>query len=236
MDLIYLIIGLLIGGISSWLIAKHKFLKSNEIPIQNIEKNYVQKSIYEQLYEEKKQMHDTIVSLNSEKAVLGEKASEIEKRLAEHKSEIGKMQEAMKLEFKDLSNQILEEKSTKFIQLNEEKVQSILNPLKEKISEFEKKVDDTYRAENEERISLKTELGNIIKLNKQVSEDANKLTLALKGDKRIQGNWGEIQLEQILNKVGFEKDYHYRKQESLSGEDGNRLRPDFIINLPDENV
>jgi DNA recombination protein RmuC len=140
----------------------------------------------------------------------------------------------MKLEFTNLSNKIFEEKSTKFIELNAKNVFDILNPLKEKIYDFEKKVDETFKTETRERISLKKELEYIVKLNQQVSDDTVKLTKALKGDKRLQGEWGEIQLELILSKAGLEKDIHYIKQEGFRDEDGRNLRPDYVINLPEE--
>ncbi|MCF8395126.1 MAG: DNA recombination protein RmuC, partial [Melioribacteraceae bacterium] len=163
-----------------------------------------------------------------------EKSRGLEKRLEEHKSEISELQTKMKLEFENLSNQIFDEKSTKFLELNEKKVTDILNPLKEKIKDFEKKVDDTYKEETRERTSLKKELEYIVKLNQQVSEDTIKLTNALKGDKKLQGDWGEIQLELILTKAGLEKDIHYRKQENFKDEAGRNQRPDYVINLPED--
>ena len=131
-----------------------------------------------------------------------------------------------------LANDILEEKTKKF-SVNEEKIGNILNPLKEKIQNFEKKVEDTYSNETREKASLREELKNIININKQMSEDAQKLTLALKGDSKTQGDWGEMQLERLLEKSGLQKGVHFIAQQSFRTENGNILRPDYLIKLPE---
>src|SRR5439155_4695276 len=110
----------------------------------------------------------------------------------------------------------------------------ILNPLKEKIKDFEDKVDKTYKAEAAERISLKTEIKILVEQNKQISEEANNLAKALKGDKKKQGDWGENILQLILEKAGLEREVHYQVQTTFRDEDGNDKRPDIIINLPDD--
>ncbi|MCF8420535.1 MAG: DNA recombination protein RmuC [Melioribacteraceae bacterium] len=234
MELIYLTIGILIGGLIFWFIAKSKFAKPIGISLVEVETNYVHKTMFEQVSKENKEKTIEIIDLSGKVSQYEEKSRGLEKRLEEHKSEISELQTKMKLEFENLSNQIFDEKSTKFLELNEKKVTDILNPLKEKIKDFEKKVDDTYKEETRERTSLKKELEYIVKLNQQVSEDTIKLTNALKGDKKLQGDWGEIQLELILTKAGLEKDIHYRKQENFKDEAGRNQRPDYVINLPED--
>ncbi|MCF8355623.1 MAG: DNA recombination protein RmuC [Melioribacteraceae bacterium] len=234
MELIYLTIGILIGGLIFWFIAKSKFAKPIGISLVEVETNYVHKTMFEQVSKENKENTIEIIDLSGKVSQYEEKSRGLEKRLEEHKSEISELQTKMKLEFENLSNQIFDEKSTKFLELNEKKVTDILNPLKEKIKDFEKKVDDTYKEETRERTSLKKELEYIVKLNQQVSEDTIKLTNALKGDKKLQGDWGEIQLELILTKAGLEKDIHYRKQENFKDEAGRNQRPDYVINLPED--
>jgi len=229
MEIIYLVTGIIIGSIAAWFIAKYKYIKSD-----GIQADYIQKSLYDNVLTENKLKNEEIISLNAKVSRFEEKSRGLEQRLEEHRNELLQLQERMKLEFSNLSNKIFEEKSTKFLELNEKKVIDILNPLKEKISEFEKKVEETYKEETRERISLKKELENIVKLNQQVSDDTIKLANALKGDTRLQGEWGEIQLELILSKAGLEKDIHYRKQESFKNEDGRIARPDYVINLPEE--
>lgn len=234
MEVVFLIIGLLIGSIASWFIAKNRFSKVEGISITNLETNYVQKSLFEQIKDDNKEKEGVIVKLSREIAKFEEKAVGLQEKIDNHKNEIVEVQEKMQREFKILSNQIFEEKSSKFLELNEKQVSDILSPLKERIQEFEKKVNDTYNEETRERASLKKELEQIVKLNQQVSEDAVKLTNALRGDKKIQGDWGEIQLEQILTRAGLEKDIHYRKQENLKDDVGGNFRPDYILNLPEE--
>ena len=234
MEFVYLGIGLVLGFVLAWFFAKSKFAKPSGVPLESMEANYIQKTLYEKLQAENKEQSTTIQHLHTRIASFDEKSKYLQEKVDNHKKELEDMQKQMELKFESLSNKIFESKSTKFIELNREKIFDILNPLKEKIETFEKKVDDTFKEETRERISLKKELENIVNLNKQVSEDALKLTNALKGDKKMQGDWGEVQLELILNKTGLEKDIHYRKQENFKDEQGNNQRPDYVINLPEE--
>ena len=117
--------------------------------------------------------------------------------------------------------------------LNQKNVSDILNPLKEKIKEFETKVENNHSAASNPNATLGAQLKYITALNTQLSADAAKLTNALKGDKKLQGTWGEIQLEMILIKVGLSKGIHFTSQETFESEDGKSLRPDYIIKLPD---
>ncbi|MGZ6519883.1 MAG: DNA recombination protein RmuC, partial [Bacteroidia bacterium] len=136
-------------------------------------------------------------------------------------------------EFELIANKILEEKSQKFTDQNKTNLDIILNPLKEKIKDFEAKVDKAYKDESAERITLKTEIKNLIDLNKQISEDANNLANALKGENKTQGNWGELILEKVLERSGLVKDQEYRLQFSTNNDEGRRIQPDAVIMLPD---
>ncbi len=173
-----------------------------------------------------------ITELIKERERLKSDIKNSEEKLSLQKDEVVRLREEFNREFKLLANEIFEEKSRKFSQLNEEKLQNILNPLKENINKFEKKIDETYSNETREKAALKKELEQIININRQMSDDAQKLTLALKGDKKLQGNWGEMQLEQILEKSGLEQGIHYQKQSSFANQEGERVIPDYIINLP----
>jgi DNA recombination protein RmuC len=223
---------ILIGFVMGYIVAK---LISSNSKAKNLggDQNYVQKSLFTELQTENKEKGNQIAILSGHLAAQKEKTLHFEERLLEHKAEIEVVRENMNLAFKDLSNGILEKQSSKFVELNEEKVNAILNPLKEKIRDFETKVDKNYTEEAREKASLKKELEQIVQLNKQVSEEATRLTNALKGDKKLQGNWGEIQLEMILNKAGLEKGIHYSTQETFLSEDGKSLRPDYVLYLPD---
>ena len=154
-------------------------------------------------------------------------------KLLIEKKEKEELQQKLITEFENIANKILDEKSQKFTDQNKTNLDIILNPLKEKIKDFEEKVDKTYKADSAERITLKSEIKNLIDLNKQVSEEANNLAKALKGDNKKQGNWGEVILEKILERSGLVKDQEYRTQFSTSNDEGKRIQPDVVVMLPD---
>src|ERR1019366_2101430 len=150
------------------------------------------------------------------------------------KSELENINKKYTTEFENIANKILDEKSKKFTDQNKTNLDIILNPLKEKIKDFETKVEKAYKTESDERITLKAEIKNLIDLNKQVSEDANNLAKALKGDNKKQGNWGEVILEKVLERSGLVKGQEYVTQFSTNNSEGNRIQPDAIIKLPDD--
>ncbi len=157
----------------------------------------------------------------------------LREKLENQKKEIEEIHRRFTTEFENLSAKILDEKSKKFTEQNRTNLDVILTPLREKIKEFEQKVDQSYKTESAERNSLKGEIKNLIELNKQISEEASNLARALKGDSKKQGNWGEIILERILERSGLVKGSEYEVQFSTSNEEGQRIQPDVIINLPD---
>ncbi len=149
------------------------------------------------------------------------------------KEEVNQLQEKFSKEFENLANKILDEKANKFTELNRENIKGILNPLQEKIQHFEKKVEDTHKESIGQHASLKEQILGLKDLNLQMSKEAINLTKALKGDSKLQGNWGELVLERVLEKSGLEKDREYFVQQSFVTEDGSRVLPDVVINLPD---
>jgi DNA recombination protein RmuC len=132
-----------------------------------------------------------------------------------------------------LANKILEEKSSKFTEQNKENMKNILSPLQEKIQLFEKKVDDTHKESIDYHAALRQQIIGLSEMNAQMSKETLNLTKALKGDSKMQGNWGELVLERVLEKSGLEKDREYYVQQSHTAVDGNRVFPDVVINLPD---
>lgn len=166
-------------------------------------------------------------------------ASSIEKFKAQDekysalKGELENINKKYTTEFENIANKILDEKSKKFTDQNKTNLDIILNPLKERIKDFESKVEKAYKAESDERVTLKAEIKNLIDLNKQVSEDANNLANALKGENKTQGNWGELILEKVLERSGLIKGQEYRLQFSTNNDDGKRIQPDAVIMLPD---
>jgi len=135
--------------------------------------------------------------------------------------------------FKALASQILDDKTAKFTATNEARLNELLNPLRERLKEFQGKIEETHLTDTRERSSLKQELKRLMELNQQVSQDAKNLTTALKGDAKAQGTWGEMILERVLEASGLVRDREYFVQESLVAADGGRQQPDVRISLPD---
>ncbi|HZX58145.1 MAG TPA: DNA recombination protein RmuC [Mucilaginibacter sp.] len=175
--------------------------------------------------------------LNAEKSriVKAEEAFKAQReRLADQEKSIQEIQQKFQLEFQNIANKLLDEKSQKFVETNRAHLDILLNPLKENIKAFEEKVDKVYNMEAAERNTLKGVISQLMELNKLISNEAQNLTKALKGDSKKQGNWGEVILERVLERSGLVKDREYRMQASFVAADGSRLQPDVIIDLPDE--
>ena len=154
-------------------------------------------------------------------------------RNKEQKEEVEKLQEKFTKEFENLANKILEEKSNKFTEQNKENMKNILSPLQDKIQLFEKKVEDTHKESIDYHAALRQQILGLREMNIQMSKETINLTKALKGDSKMQGNWGELVLERVLEKSGLEKGREYEVQQSHTTEEGNRVFPDVVINLPD---
>ncbi len=154
-------------------------------------------------------------------------------RNKEQKQEVEQLQEKFTKEFENLANKILEEKTIKFTEQNKENLKNILSPLQDKIQLFEKKVEDTHKESIDYHAALRQQIVGLREMNEQMSKETINLTKALKGDSKMQGNWGELVLERVLEKSGLEKDREYFVQQSFVTEEGNRVFPDVVINLPD---
>ncbi|OXG04487.1 DNA recombination protein RmuC [Flavobacterium araucananum] len=154
-------------------------------------------------------------------------------RHKEQKNEITELQEKFTKEFENLANKILEEKSAKFTEQNSENMKSILLPLQDKIQGFEQKVEQTHKESIDYHAALRQQIVGLSEMNAQMSKETLNLTKALKGDSKMQGNWGELVLERVLEKSGLEKGREYEVQQSFTNIEGNRVLPDVVINLPD---
>ena len=141
---------------------------------------------------------------------------------------------SLKLEFKNLANEILAEHQHNLRQTNRDSIDLLLKPFKDNITEFRERVERIYAHENEERGALKNELDNLLKLNQQMTTSAATLTDALKGNSKVQGDWGEVYLETILESTGLVRGIHYHIQKNLKGDEGDNLRPDVVLSLPEE--
>ena len=180
----------------------------------------------EELRSEKEQLGNQIVRYRADLENLSEKNRE-------QTGEVEKLQEKFTKEFENLANRILDEKSDKFTKQNRENIKNILNPLQEKIMLFEKKVEESQKENIGIHSALKEQLLNLQNQNLKITQEAENLTKALKGDSKMQGNWGELVLERVLEKSGLEREREYTVQQSFNREDGSRVLPDVIINLPD---
>jgi DNA recombination protein RmuC len=154
-------------------------------------------------------------------------------RHKEQKNEITALQEKFTKEFENLANKILEEKSAKFTEQNSVNMKNILLPLQDKIHGFEQKVEQTHKESIDYHAALRQQILGLSEMNIQMSKETLNLTKALKGDSKMQGNWGELVLERVLEKSGLEKGREYEVQQSFTNADGYRVFPDVVINLPD---
>lgn len=158
----------------------------------------------------------------------------LQEKLQTQKAELEEIQKKFTTEFENIASKILKKNSEEFTLANQKNIGEVLTPLKEKILLFEKKVEDTYQKGLKDQTDLKAELKKLYDLNNRISEEASNLTKALKGDVKKQGNWGEVVLERILERSGLnEGDQGYQKQFSDTSDDGKRIQPDVVINLPD---
>jgi DNA recombination protein RmuC len=253
MDILFLLIGLVVGGVIAIVVylflgrQNRQLLAQNKLLQEEADKANAWKANSEALQSRiadlQHEMGEYKTKIEEKNAALQTCVQDVvryktmhahaEEKLATQKNEITALREELNREFKLHANEILEEKTKKFSEINEEKIANILNPLKEKIQTFEKKVEETYNHETREKASLREELKQIITINRQMSDDAQRLTSALKGDSKTQGDWGEMQLERLLEKSGLQKDVHYLKQENYKTEEGKDVRPDYVINLPE---
>ncbi|MCX6268526.1 MAG: DNA recombination protein RmuC [Bacteroidetes bacterium] len=176
----------------------------------------------------------SILTLNKDLSTKISEYGSLQKKLEDQQTDLEKLQDKFRVEFKNLANEILEEKTQKFTEQNKIKLDEILKPLGEKIRDFEKKVDETYDKESKQRFSLEKEIKNLTDLNQQISKEASNLTNALKGQAKTRGNWGEIILESILEKSGLSLDREFFIQQSHTNEHGKRLQPDVIVAYPGE--
>lgn len=196
------------------------------------ERNQFEKNT-NQLVSEKENLQKEKESLSIHLAKKENDFDNLLERNKEQKHEVEALQEKFTKEFENLANKIFEEKTTKFTEQNKENMKIILNPLQEKIQLFEKKVEDTHKESIDYHAALRQQILGLREMNEQMSKETLNLTKALKGDSKMQGNWGELVLERVLEKSGLEKGREYEVQQSFTNEEGNRILPDVIINLPD---
>lgn len=245
MDYLALLVGVIVGAAVTWLLLKLKHQQiSNPFEAEanqlRADQSALQQSLQlrteeiNRLRDESLKLREETSSLNKESAHWKASYQALQEKLESQKQELESVRERFNLEFREIAGQLLEEKSKKFTDSNRENIDQILKPLREKLSEFEQKVESTHKEGLLNNEALKQQLLSLKELNSQMSRDAVNLTRALKGENKTQGNWGEFILESVLEKSGLVKDREYFVQVNLTDEEGNRLQPDVVVQLPEE--
>ncbi len=241
MEILTLLAGIAIGALVGWITAYYKFkseAKDNDTALRVYEERMKDLSGELEIQkDELKRERDKVMTLSNRLTGNQAEYRHMEKRLNEQREEINHIQEKFYLEFKNLANQIFDEKSKKFTDQNRVNIEAILKPLGLKISEFEKKVERNNKESLEWNAALREQISSLKDLNIMITKEAENLTKALKGDSKTMGSWGEIILESILEKSGLGKNREYFVQERYTTDEGRRLQPDVVIKLPeDKNI
>ncbi len=228
-----MLIGAYLGGLFTRLKHKTETSKLEERLSQLAQQEEKLQVQFEKALDEREVIRSEKENLQIELTQRTTELHNLEQKLNEQKNELEKLQEKFTKEFENLANKILEEKSEKFTKQNKLSIEQILNPLQEKIKTFEKKIEDTHKESIDRHAMLRQQIIGLKELNLKMSEEAVNLTKALKGDSKMQGNWGELVLERVLEKSGLEKDREYVVQNSFTNEEGKRILPDVVLHLPD---
>jgi DNA recombination protein RmuC len=250
-QLVFLVLGIAVGLLLGYLLAKFRQIEIKGVSQEDYDHLLQEKRVLEieggKLEERAKLLSEEIkitlanleeerkhvLQLNNELAAAKAALQHVNEKLNSQKSEIEQLQEKFTTTFKNIANELLEDKSRKFTLQNQEKIGEILKPLGEKIKEFEQKVEQAHRESLEKNAGLIQQIHQLKELNLQMSKEAVNLTNALKGDTKTQGNWGEVILERVLERSGLQRDREYVVQPSQMNNEGKRLQPDVVIYLPE---
>lgn len=223
-EVILFAVGMIIGGVLAYLFYK-KVAKQGEqiLTIQAEEAKEAKVNLENELRLER----EKVIVLEKELAKTEANNKNLQRRFVEEAK-------VMETRFENLANKILEEKSRKFTDQNKTNLNDLLSPLKERITTFEQKIDKSNKDNLAWNATLKEQISGLKESNLLITKEAENLTKALKGDSKVQGDWGELQLERLLEKAGLEREVHFTTQSAIRDDDGNLKRPDFIVNLPEE--
>lgn len=230
MDILFLIIGLLLGGVAAW------FAQSYRLAAQRVRAEERADILEEARLRSEETLlkeRNEVLELSKQLASAQVSLAAAEEQLKLRNTEIAETQTRLKTEFENLANRIFEERSNTLAAQNQNKIGSLLTPLQQQLSEFRQRIDAVYAQDSADRVALKTQIESLTLLNQQVTQDANNLTLALKGQSKTQGNWGEMILESVLERSGLTKGTEYTVQTSFTAQDGRRYQPDVLIHLPE---
>jgi DNA recombination protein RmuC len=236
MEAIFLVLGIVTGLVVGWLMARAKAVRDTNIAHAGILVEQERtKALTAQITEIKTELQSArkqLLESNNSLAATEADYRNLQEKLHDQKNELEATHEKLALQFKNLANDIFEEKSRKFTEQNKSHIFDLLKPLGEKLTDFEKKVEETHKDSISRNSALREQLENLQRLNVQMTREAENLTKALRGDSKTQGAWGEFILESILEKSGLERDREFFVQESYTTAEG-RLRPDVVIRLPE---
>lgn len=230
MDLLSFAAGFIIAALAAWLIQSFR-LKSERSTL--LAQNRLLETAGAETKAAVAKLQTEVVRLTGDLAGTRAKLANAELQIQNKATEMEQTQARLRLEFENIANRLLEEKASRFTAQNQTNLDQLLNPLKTQIGEFKQKIEQVYTSETADRAALREQIQSLKSLNTQITEEARNLTLALKGDSKAQGNWGELILEKILENSGLTKDLEFTVQAGLKSEDGGLLRPDVIIHLPD---
>jgi DNA recombination protein RmuC len=251
-EVLLVLTGLVVGGIGIWFIQGYRCSSNTGLsPEQAEELNARIKDLELGDAQKDEQIRHLENDLKvSQKKLSGKQAREIElsnkltraeterisseKRVKEQREEFETVKKQLKIDFQNLANSILEDKSKKFTEYNKDNMDTLLKPLNEKINEFRERLEKNHETQSRDQVQLREQIKNLTTLNVRMSEEANNLTQALKGKNKTMGNWGELVLETLLEHSGLTRDEEYVVQESFKTDDGKRSQPDVVINLPDK--
>jgi DNA recombination protein RmuC len=198
-------------------------------------------NLLQKTQEENNALQSRIAELTADKARLEAQAdassqrnADLEKRAQQYLADIEKVRNSLQTEFQAAASKMLEDKSEKLVQHNKSEIGSILSPLQQQLTDFRSRIDTVYKTESDDRSVLKTQIEQLRLLNNRITDEAHALTTALKGQAQTRGSWGELILDRLLESTGLIKGQDYLTQESITTDDGRRLRPDVIIRLPDQ--
>ncbi|WP_461639980.1 DNA recombination protein RmuC [Labilibaculum euxinus] len=256
MEIVYIAIGIICGLVIAWFIYRRKagqqsalhreeLLKQENAFINEKSELSHKLSVLEErannLQKEKTEVNETMnlerqknENLTRSVSISATERKNLEERLTTQKQELEELQKKFTTEFENIATKILKENTKEFTTSNQKNMSDIMSPIKEKLMSFEKKVEETYDRELRDKISLKEEVKKLYDLNSKISDEANNLTKALKGDVKKQGNWGEVVLERILERSGLTKGQEYDREVVMQNSEGQTIRPDVIIHLPEE--
>ena len=236
-----IVISAIAGALLAWLVVKARYgqelaTRGERLRLLELNQDGMRLELV-QAQRTHQQLNEQLASLGRELATATTRLEE-ERRQAEEKlSLLREMSEtsrkALTDEFKNLANSIFEDKSKRFTEQNLEGLGQILTPFRERLTEFKTRVEEMHHQDAQQQASLKTELTQLKELNRQMTEEAHSLATALKGQSKMQGNWGELVLENVLARSGLQADRDYRREVSFTTESG-RQRPDVIVYLPQQ--